>query len=187
MTYKKLTFIGCKLIALFYLIRFVSFLPSDVVNIIYALRNGTGQTLISMLAMSAVIYLSILVSILLWIFADKISTLIAGKSEEPIVEMKHDYKKLQYIAFATVGLITVVSVIPQLATSIYQFRFYTSQHLLIPGDKNYITMQMKIVENVLRFVLGLWLTMGSKGLVNAINKLRTAGIPQDSQDAVEQD
>ncbi len=87
-----------------------------------------------------------------------------------------DYTKVQYIAFSFVGILILCGAIPYLISNIYQTMAMLKEGFITKDSMNYISNISGILQYAFRFIVGLLLVLGSKGIVRAIHKFRNAGI-----------
>lgn len=118
----------------------------------------------------------IVFSILLWIFSDQLAGAIAGKSEESTEIKALDYVKIHYIAFSFVGVLILCGAIPSFVSSIYQNAAMLKGGFITKDSMNYISNFSGMMQYAFRLIIGLCLTLGSKGIVRALHKFRNAGI-----------
>ena len=179
MNYRLLAKIGCRLIALFYFIGYLGFTIQAAFSI-YRMANETGGSpdfsgLMSYVSMM----LLVVFSILLWIFADKISNSLVGETQSGETFQVNDYDKLQGILFCFAGLLILGNAIPILFSSGFQLIFqliFLGKEFALYHTSEYIDIVVKIISSVIKFLLGIWLLVGNKGIVRMVRKLQTAGV-----------
>ncbi len=161
--------------ALYLFIATAVYIPISILNIYqYSLSENIN---FSYFSFEISMLIKLMAAVLLWLFADKISQLIVKDVEVDTVAIPTtiDYKKLQYITFAVVGLVLFFSSLPTFGSSIYMFRELLSKGMMMKDTKEYYTHISKIVTSGVQLVFGLCLLIGSRGFVNAIISIRNLG------------
>lgn len=114
--------------------------------------------------------LMLIISILLWIFAKRISNAVT-KGIEETTEFKFDYNILLNLVFIIVGIFIAVTAIPGLVSNIYS---------LIHNNINVVDISGKYIANIiteaLKIIIGVLFVFGFKGLARFVKKLGTAGV-----------
>ena len=175
MNYRLLTKIGCRLIALFYFIQYLIFTIQAGVSI-YRMANETGVRLDFTGLLSYVSTMLLIVfSILLWIFADKISNYLVGEEPSGDIFQVDDYDKLQSVLFCFAGILILGNAIPVLLSIVFKL-VYLGEEFALYHTEEYITIMVQVISSVIKTLLGIWLLVGNKGIVRLVRKLQTAGV-----------
>lgn len=177
MNYKILTKIIIKLIALVFFMNYLVITISSAISLIEAMGQP-GYNNIGILATFTPMALMVLLGVLIWIFADKIADKLVGEMKGQEIGQSIDYYKIQCIAFSFAGVLVICSSLPELFSTIYQINTLPDQPINIP-ERIYNDYQAKLIGSGIKTILGIWLLLGTKGIVNAIRKLRTAGIHEE--------
>ncbi|EOC99674.1 hypothetical protein L21TH_2317 [Caldisalinibacter kiritimatiensis] len=91
-----------------------------------------------------------------------------------------DYNKLQYIAFSIVGLILVIFSIPKIITTSVELKHMISLGMEMESvNPSIARFKGRLGSDIVQLLIGIWLLLGTKGILNAINKLRRAGISEE--------
>lgn len=139
--------------------------PADIVDFSSVLNISKWAL---SLALTPVLMLTI--SILLWIFAKRISGAIT-KGIEDTAEPKFDYEILLNLVFIIVGIFLAVMAIPGLVSNIYS---------LIHNNINVVDVSSRYIANIIteavKIVIGAVFIFGFKGLARFAKKLGTAGV-----------
>ena len=115
--------------------------------------------------------LAFVISILLWVFADKISSLVIGKKENlQEGHSKITLKSIQAIAISTVGLIIIVSGLPELVKVILDYNFAISQFSTTDPNLKLMTTY-KLIEVFVKLALGLGLFIGANKITDKLRNL----------------
>jgi len=151
------------------------FAVSSVVSILEIIRHPNEQADIGVLSATIPMIIMVVISILLWIFADKISDRLIGEVQYEGIIQNIDYDKVQYIAFCVAGILIIGEAIPDLFTNLYQI--IVIANLQISNENRiYNNYLAKIIGAGIQSILGFWLVLGTGGIINTIKKLRTAGV-----------
>lgn len=180
MNFKVITKMSIRLIALYYFMTYMVFAVSSVISLLEIIRHPNEQTDIGVLSATIPMIIMVVISILLWIFADKISERLIGEVKYEGIAQNIDYDKVQYVAFCIAGILVIAKAMPDLISSLYQIIVMSS--LQISNENRvYNSYLAKIIGAGIQSILGFWLVLGTEGIINTINKLRTAGIGEGSQ------
>lgn len=165
----EFTKIGLRLIALYF---FMTYLFYGISAISYLLNlRGHSDESVDMGALFATmpVVFMLAISILLWVFAGKIAYCFVGKADDTDVTQEVDYDRIQSIGFCIVGVLVIANAIPDLLSCIYQFI------QLDYGDRLYGTYIEKVINSGLKTVIGIWLVVGTQGILNLLKKVQAAG------------
>lgn len=111
--------------------------------------------------------LTILLGVLLWLFPNTVTNKIVGGSDQP---SGFDLEKIQVIAFSVLGLYVLVRAVGDL---VYWGSFMTMSSTIEPGGTLLsLDRYADLFATLAEFVLGLFLTFGSKGLSSLVAKVR---------------
>lgn len=83
-----------------------------------------------------------------------------------------DLETVQILAFTIIGVLLIVNAVPSLIPAL---TVYAVLHEHNVGQVGLESLS-QLVDSAIRIILGLWLVLGSKGLVNLIKRIRTAGV-----------
>ncbi|RKD30534.1 hypothetical protein [Thermohalobacter berrensis] len=163
MNYKNLAKISCKIISIYVFIKFISFIPTTI----FMFKLNNNRSILPILT-SAILYF--MLSILLWSFADKLSYYMVGNKHKEVEHkrVEIDYNKLHYIAFSVVGLVMIAFSISNVITDIIQM------YKMAESNPNLNLYKAEIIGELFKLLIGLWLLLGAKGIVNGIKALRKA-------------
>lgn len=79
---------------------------------------------------------------------------------------------MQIIAFTVIGLILIVTAIPNIFANIYNFTDIARKTQM---ESQTIKDKTEITINIVKTILGIWLLFGSASIVNFLKRLRDAG------------
>lgn len=182
MNCRLLTKIGCRFIALYFFITYIGFLPSAIITFFDVQRtNGVDQSLSLMSSLSPMIFM-MLISIFLWVYADKVAKLMAKETDTADLLQDIDYDRIQLIAFSFAGVLIAVQALSETTNLITQVTWLKAQQIMNTNDRMYITYIAKIIGEIVQLLLGLWLIIGTKGIMNGIKSLRTVGVHGRNED-----
>lgn len=114
----------------------------------------------------------LILAINLWVFAGRIGGWILG--DLPDEPTKHTgYLELQYVLFSSIGLYILALAIPEIVNQILNIWLIDRVNSF---DGTMTLMQtIQLIIALIKFIIGVSLFFGSKGLVKVISKLRNAG------------
>ena len=174
MNKEDFAYIGCKLLALYWLVNAFHLLASFASSMV-SFNTDSSATFNS----DATLYLAylplvayLLFAIIFWFGAKRFTKAIfSGKYEnDSKCVTKHH---VQSIAFSTVGLILIFISVPELINVLYKI------HMLKELD-SYTQVQhgvkAQIIELSLKVIFGILLFFGSRGLSGLLYRIREAGI-----------
>lgn len=124
----------------------------------------------------SIIYLSlyIVASIVLWFYADKISSKVAegypSHNETKITESRLRQNKVLEVGFILLGAYVLVFKIPA---------FFTTAINVIQYPDIYPAIQ-NIIDPLMPIILAVCLILGRKGIIKIIMRLRSAGIDKQN-------
>lgn len=177
MKYRFIAKIACRIMAIYIFISTFIYLPGAIISINEYLKHyQNAQSLSLLLSSEMTTVLRILACILLWFYADKLSNMIIkGKVNEDVLVTK-DYRQIQAIAFSIIGAFIVITTFDLFVSSILLYNRLIAKDIIMHGSREYYMQLSKIISSGIRLFLGLWLLIGSQGLVKALNSVRRFGI-----------
>jgi hypothetical protein len=151
------------------------FAVSSIVSLLEIVLHPNEQADIGMLSATIPMIIMVVISIFLWIFADKISDRLVGEVQYVRIAQDIDYDKVQFIAFCIAGILLMGKAMPDLFSSLYQIIIMANSQIS-NGNRIYNGYLAKIIGSGIQCIIGLWLVLGTGGIINIIKKLRTAGV-----------
>lgn len=109
----------------------------------------------------------IVFGVLLWIFSDKLSVIMLKEEIQPNIGIEAKVSDIQRISFTVLGLYFLGNSLPKLVAilaDMYSMTGLRTRLLLSSGAA------------ITEFIIGLGIFLGSQGLVNFLNTIRTAGL-----------
>jgi len=180
MNYKMLTKMSIRLIALYYFMTYMVFGVSSIMSLLEIARRPDEQADIGVLSATMPMIIMVVISILLWTFAEKIANCLIGEVQDVGIVQKIDYDKVQYIGFCIAGVLVIAKAIPDLFSSMYQLVVMAKMQIN-NGNRLYSSYIAKTIGAAIQSVLGFWLVLGTKGIINTIKKLRTVGVNEGTE------
>ncbi|WNF38566.1 hypothetical protein RJD24_09150 [Bacillaceae bacterium IKA-2] len=119
--------------------------------------------------------LLVVIGILIWLYAEKISTYILFKQQVEDINTKEAeeqfLKELQVVLFSLVGLLVLVHSLPQVFTIIPNLVLLSDEYTRTnyPGQMHTIYWSIGLI---IQIGIGFYLFFGSKGLVGLVKKIR---------------
>lgn len=173
MNVKEVAYISIKVLAVFVFIKFISYFNglSSSINMFLS-RDSLGQTSVftQTILIVAPTLLFLVVSMCLWLYADEFSDRMV-KGLEVGEKVAVNFEDLQSIAFSVVGVIIIADVLPMLISAIIRSRM---MDLSLPID-----LMISIGSQGLKLLIGIWLFLGSRGIVGFIRNSKNAGLKNE--------
>ncbi|HWQ41826.1 MAG TPA: hypothetical protein VN456_07295 [Desulfosporosinus sp.] len=177
MTYfHRIAFLACRIISVYLLAKWLGLFGSSVVTLFY-LPPNTPTILGGVVSMA----FPVVIGILLWIFSAKLAGFMVKTPEGQEAEMMSatsatsatfDLETVQILAFTIIGVLLIVNAVPSLISALTVYAVLPEHNVGQVG----LESLSRLVDSAIRIILGLWLVLRSKGLVNLIKKIRTAGV-----------
>lgn len=172
MNYKPIAKLACRIMAIYFFIISLQFVPNLFVNLLFY-HDKMGDVGYSMLSSLSIILPGLVASILLWIFADKISPYMITEQGEEISARAIEYKNAAVLAFVIMGMFVLISSIASFVSTFIQYRMTAAQEFA-RGNIN-LGYVPRLIGDAVKMLLGLWLLFGSNGIVKVINFFRDFG------------
>jgi hypothetical protein len=121
---------------------------------------------------------SILIGLLLWIFSENISAFITEEKDSDKAVFNFDIKNIQITVFSAVGLIFIVIGFSKLISNVLSYIHITNLYKILANtdvfssSRHIIEYKYSLISDGIMAVLGIWLLLGSKGIINLIRKSR---------------
>lgn len=183
MNYKAISKISCKIISIYTFAQFIIFFQRFYYQIFYQnkLLSQTTETEQNSVLLSLPFLLLLFTSIILWIYADKISDYMVRKPISSSNTASLDYVELQAIAFSVVGVIMLINSIPEIISIGIHMKQLVSQEDIANMKMLLITYRVQIIGYAIKIVLGLWLLLGARGIVGIIKNSRTVREKEENE------
>lgn len=175
MSYRIITKIACRLLALYTFVQSMCLIPASLVTI-FTYRsqiNDFTQTIASIFSTGTFM---LLMAILLWVFADRIAKIIIKDVTENNVHKEIDYSKIMAMVFSVIGIVVLVGAIPNLIKTIIQNNIVSSMNISFKETNMYAEYLSRIIGESVKVILGLWLLVGAKGIVKFVKIFRDYGL-----------
>jgi hypothetical protein len=160
MTKKEVAILSFKVLSIYAFIRVIETLP----YVLYSLFGNADRKILISNFLIIIIppLLLLLCGVLLWYMASSLASSLYNSvaiENEPHASLRD----IQSVAFSVVGLFLLASSLPRIVSSIVIF--YTMWTTEVVGKHALIE---SIIVSLLKISLGLWLLLGSRGLVKFI-------------------
>ena len=185
MSKKDVANLACKLLALYTIVNGLTGGLSGLATVSAILadnRGRIGPSPLKVVLMSCGPFLIyIFVGIGLWYLSDRISNFIAneihlGKNESL---SKKTVEEVQTIAFSVLGLFFIGGALSKAVSPIISLLMVDSSNVPIINSQVQYANIGKLLEVVIQLAFGLWLLLGTQGLVYVLKRVRKAGVQQD--------
>lgn len=184
MNYKQLTQIGIKLIALFYFMSYMVYAITSVFSFFQMLKEGSGAFSLGLLSMMLPIVIMVSLSVLLWVYADRIADRIVdrfqGGEKVEANNLQMDYERIQYVLLGIAGILILAKGLPDLFTNLYHFISIRSMEAQGVGSM-YSDLKAKTLGACIQTAIGVWLTLGTTSFSNLLKKIRAAGVNEEGE------
>jgi len=170
---EEISRLACKILSVFLIIQGVSAIANVLTY--YMTSPNIENKYVGNIFFPFIFY--VLLGILLWIFSNRLSVIMAKKDSNPCDSNKNtniSSEDAQRISFSVLGLYFLLNSIPPLIsglTTFYTVNQFDSSIRLLPNVAGYVTQS----------ILGLLIFVGSQGLVNFLKAIRTAGVKEKQE------
>jgi CDP-diglyceride synthetase len=135
---------------------------------------GQGRTEIVGAAVMAIPGIaSLIMALVFWRCADYFARRMVSDDPTPATSSAVTLEGVLGVAFAAIGVFVLIGVLPEIAGVF--LRVVRSRYAFSEWWAS-TEWQAEFSSLVLKTVLGIWLLLGSKGLVRALKKFRTFGV-----------
>ena len=174
MKYRIASKIACRLLAIYFFILSLNYIPNMIITLIFN-RDEFSGNLLSNLPWFLSVTIMLLTAILLWVFADKISVAIVNEVPENMEGIEKDYDKIAIVAFTVAGIFVLTKAIPDAVRIIIEHNLRLSSQLNYKETNMYIDSLSRIIGEIVQVGIGIWLTFGANGIYNMIKSFRNLG------------
>lgn len=167
---QRIAFLACRIISVYLLANWLGLFGSSLASLFYLPLSMPG-VLNGVVGMA----LPVVIGALLWIFSAKLAGSMVKplESQEPeMMTATFDLDTVQALAFTITGVFLLVNAFPSLVSTLSVYAVLPEPRM----EQMWLEALRRLVDAVIRIILGLWLVLGSKGLVDLIKKIRTAGV-----------
>jgi hypothetical protein len=181
MTRLEIATLACKIIALWVLVQAAYYLVNVVYMVVYLFgllfgSQGTHSELSNAAVGVEGVGLSLL-SLFLWFQAPRLAKRMVSSDPTPITGAGLTKDDVMTIAFSTVGVYIFIEGLEQLAWVLLHGLYGSETSGMLWANLGWRT---EFLSAVISAALGGWLTLGSRGIVNFLKWLRTAGVHTDN-------
>jgi len=163
MTKQEISTLALKILSLFFIFKVVD-RSSDFIYFIYNYSSLSQSEIVNFLmAIVPAVFYSIF-GALLW-FISKPMAISIFKEESNSSVMEFSVENVQLVSFTIAGFFLLANTLPQLA----ELLVYNFQILHYDGTAPFKTL---IVLSIIKISIGLWLLLGSRGILNFVNTMR---------------
>jgi hypothetical protein len=110
---------------------------------------------------------------LLWLYPGALARLASARSSHQIFESSLDARQIQWVAFSVLGMYWIMTGLLDLAHTGYQFIWLSEA--LGTGEESARRLHGQIAYCAFEIILGIFLTLGARGLAHFLQKIRYAG------------
>ena len=169
----------CKVLAIYVLIKAINYTSIICVLPVSFSHAGTWEMLSNVLSFLVPFVLLAVLGAFLWVRAEYMSRRMVGAHSEDVKAVGAE--DVQAITFSAVGVLALSDALPKLAQQLYSvIAMHQAQMQSVEGM--YIPTMSGIVGSVVKLIIGLWLLLGSRGIVHLLRSLRKAGLKKPSSE-----
>ena len=176
MKLQDLAFLGCRLLALYWGVMAIHWIGGFAAAwAAWDSSSVTSRTDMLSLASqnTALLSLHILIALALWFGARRFARFMAPDTGAPKESGGITLVEVQAAAFAAVGLLIVLTSLPEAVSVLYQL--HRESELRFQSEMSW-DAQFNRLELIIRLVLGVLLFFGARGLSGLLVRLRKAGV-----------
>lgn len=174
MTTRETGSLVLKLIGIFFLIRSLFYLPITISSLFGVGWQDRGEWIGTLLFAMFLSAIPLLLSLCIIIFSEAIAGRLIKNNEPVDVPGPFLKEDVMVVVFSCVGLYLIVTGIPdfiQIFSNLLIFNRYNSDAMSYPYRCFY--QLSRLIAPVVQIGLGVWLFVGSKGLVKLWHKIRS--------------
>lgn len=181
---KDLAYISIRVLSIYFFIQALLIL-SELINISvynYMIFPNLGEennisTLNLLFGTMAPFVILLAISIILWIFTDRISNYLLPSNNDVRdgVESKTNIDEIQYIAFSIIGVFILANTLPQTFNLIPSILMLNDISFQLINTTYKIEIIFSFSVYVVKLLIGLGLIFGSKGLTGILKRIREFG------------
>ena len=175
MKLKDIAVLSCKILSITVFIKFIYF--SQVFGAYYA-QKEFNLTNTDLIRMSIVPVLLLLISMILWFFATKISILMVEDSVSYDKVINFEYHKIKPIIFSVIGLILLTQAVPSFARMLINIIADIKKNSGLPYQITTFNLGY-FVEYILKILIALCLIIGPKKVLSSIKSTRIIGLDKE--------
>ncbi len=176
MTNRDIALIGCRLLAIYWLIASIQLLEHFIAGLVtwYGLKEVGDDNAVQQVAFvyyGMLPFLTYLVAALfLWFAARRIANAIIPVSEKPDSESAFNLTGLQTVAFAAVGLFVLLDAVPEFGGILYTKRVFEQMDVTTA-----VGLNSQLLRASLQMLLGVALLLGARGFSGIVTWVRELG------------
>ncbi len=174
MKLKDIALLSCKILSITVFIKFIYFLQTF--GAIHAQKEFKVPN-IDLTLMLIVPVLLLLISIILWCFANSISKFMVSDSVSFNKVINFKYNEIKPIVFSIIGIILLTQAIPSLSKTLINLIADILRNQGEPYKINSFDLGY-LIENLLKILIAVYLIIGSKKVSTLIKSTRTLGLDE---------
>lgn len=168
----------CKVLAIYILVGCIKYLSVIVAMPVSAMGVELWQMIILGLSYLAPFVLELALAWFLWARAGYLSEKMAGSEVGISEENQADMEALQVMVFSAAGVLVLSDALPDLVRQLYSL--IVMQHIKFSGAGwNHVSTIANTAGAVVKLAMGLWLLLGSRGIVRLLGYLRKVGVAKN--------
>ena len=168
MSKREIASLACKILGIYIIIQGINIFSS----IILLVSTTPSDEMVPGIFINIIFSLVyILFGVLLWFFSDRLSAIMVLGGNHSKEDLGIEVSDIQRVAFSVLGLYFIGSSLPNLVFIL------TSSMRELPNS--FTGLLLGSVGVITKFIIGLGIFLGSQGLVNFLNNMRTVGLKRE--------
>ena len=169
MSNREVARLACKILGIYIIIQGINVFS----NVVLAVSVSTPTPMVHESFINSIFSLVyILFGVLLWFFSDKLSSIMVKGGAQSKESAGIEVSDIQRVAFSVLGLYFIGRSLPMLVFTL------ASSKRGLPNSAIGFTL-LASLPIITEFIIGLGIFLGSQGLVNFLNSMRTAGLKRE--------
>ena len=174
---REVASLACKILGIYIIIQGINVLSSVLLYVSTATSDQMAHESFINFIFSLVY---ILFGVLLWFFSYKLSAIMVTEGNHSKEGAGIEVSDIQRVAFSVLGLYFIGSSLPRLVSTL------TSSMRGLPNSFTGFIL-LGSVGIITEVIIGLGIFLGSQGLVNFLNNMRTVGLKKDDSNEGNED
>lgn len=180
MNRREIAALACKTLALLLFAQAAFISISSIVLILFAILAApfrgwlNWDEISTLLILSIPVLATLIVGLLYWKHSRAIASRMVSGSPEPVTALSITVQDITIVAFNTAGVFILVEGVREFVATVFRMHQFNSTVADLWSHPQTWTALVQLA-------FGLWLVLGSQGIVRAVRWLRTAGVskPED--------
>jgi hypothetical protein len=169
MSKQEIASLACKILGIYIIIQGINVLSSVLYVSIATPNLMANESLINIIFSLMYIF----IGVLLWLLSDKLSAIMVTGENHYNEGSGIQVGDIQRVAFSVLGLFFLGNSLPKLVSTL------TNEYFMSGSPYSTTRLMLEAGGTVVQLIVGLGIFLGSQGLVNFLNTIRTAGLKRE--------